>query len=436
MLKRILFIGLTFLLSGSILGGQRSRKALEYEKVYNRYSEALSARTSKNRKEDFINMFHQEWSYFLLEKEKLTMDKRYSAAIDALWDKYYGTDRRKRGLVKMVEELPWGELNLVQQFRLHLLGVGESSSHIQKRSQDLFQVIQQRLREKNISHELLYTLLAHKEELPYEPIGLIKDIAYTYPKAYADFNRAKSFSPMQSEAVKDLFHKSPDLSGFMDGHYKDGVRMFLFCRRLRKYPCMMIMKDRNNEPVLNEKGDLWRQPFLAYSKRGLPSYVKNGHTPAGVHRMDSVMPEANRQKVYGKYRRMILDFVPPTEDEKELKKTLPMSSHDLDWWRASVVARDVKRDLLRIHGTGLKSRKRSSTYFPFVPTSGCVASRERKYNGVRYRDQRHVLDQVMKSLGLEPTFSNEPHVKGLLYVIDLDDKNEAMSYKDIMNHLD
>ena len=77
----------------------------------------------------------------------------------------------------------------------------------------------------------------------------------------------------------------------------------------------------NNRPVLGEDGrDLWSQPALAASYHGLPYNVINGQTPQGIHRIDSVMPEANRYRAFGKYRRVILNWVPNAGDEDSLTK--------------------------------------------------------------------------------------------------------------------
>src|SRR5690606_14102858 len=97
---------------------------------------------------------------------------------------------------------------------------------------------------------------------------------------------------------------------------------------------------------------IWTNPALASSARGIPSYSRNGNTPAGILTIDSVMPSADQQLSFGKFRRMILNFIPKSKNEVLTKKLLPESSHQNGWWKPAVVARDVGRNLLRIHGTG------------------------------------------------------------------------------------
>ena len=60
-------------------------------------------------------------------------------------------------------------------------------------------------------------------------------------------------------------------------------------------------------------------------------------------------------------------------------------------------------------------------------TSGCIAQRENTYEGIKYNDQRVLLDAVMTALDLEPAFENEPKVKGILYIVEIDDTDEAVT---------
>jgi hypothetical protein len=231
--------------------------------------------------------------------------------------------------------------------------------------------------------------------------------------------------------VSDLFYESPDITTYMNGEYVKSVKIFMFCRTNRLYPCLMVMRNIHGDPVRLEDGTLWSNPALASSSRGLPSYQRNGNTPAGVLTIDSVMPSADQQISFGKFRRMILNFVPRSKDEVLLKSLLPASSLQDDWWRAGVVARDIGRNLLRIHGTGKINNDRNTPYFPFMRTSGCVAQRENTYDGVTYRDQRDLLDSIMKAMDMAALFENEPKIKGLFYLMEIDDKQGPVTLEDL-----
>jgi hypothetical protein len=192
----------------------------------------------------------------------------------------------------------------------------------------------------------------------------------------------------------------------------------------------MVMRDAKGEIWHDGKGGIWSQPALAYSRHLKPSNKPNGDTPAGVQRIDGVMPSANSQLVYGKFRRLILNFVGAGQDESYTKLLLPPSSLGADWWQAASVARDIGRGSLRIHGTGLSSSS-SQPYYPLVPTSGCIAKREGKYGKVKYTDQRELLDELMKASGLEAKADNEPNINALIYLLEIDAKKTPVALTDL-----
>mgnify|MGYP001437777433 CR=1 FL=1 len=231
--------------------------------------------------------------------------------------------------------------------------------------------------------------------------------------------------------LKDLVFHTPSADEFQGGKYKEGIRLFMLCRQNRKYPCLFLLKDKWGNFYSREDGSLWTMPSLGLSKKGRPSYKTDGHTPAGVHTIDGVMPYADKNFRFGDYRRLILNFVPKNTESM----VLPESSHDHTWWQEAVVARDIGRAYLRIHGTGQKNWNPFSKHHPFVATRGCVATREGKYGDQKYKDQRRLLDTLMLASGLEPKYENETKLHGLLYVVNIDDEEHAVSEEDVMEIL-
>lgn len=231
--------------------------------------------------------------------------------------------------------------------------------------------------------------------------------------------------------IKELFDYNPDLSTHLGGIYNNSIKLFVLCRTLRSYPCRMVMKDSKGEWAHNSDGSLWTNPVLALSKYNYPFNKTSGHTPSGIYKMDSVIPYPTSPNYYGQFRRVILNFIPKSKGEVVQTYLLPPSMRDLTWWKQAVIARDMGRDLLRIHGTGLVNANPQSTYYPFIPSLGCIKNREGVYDGVEYKDQRHMLDQMMDALGLNPIYENEPSIHGLLYVLELDDQPRAVEPKDI-----
>jgi hypothetical protein len=275
----------------------------------------------------------------------------------------------------------------------------------------------------------------------YKRPGLLKDlpsISTESLKQDPDFdllNVEPPYNELQPSQVQDLYFKRPELEKYKQGAYVEVPRLFMFCSHQRQYPCLKVLRDKNDKPVYLPDGKtLWSQPSLGLSKTGKPFSERSGYTPSGVYEINGVMPAADNQIVFGKFRRLILQFVPKSTEEINLTYLLSPSHWDQKWWHEGTLARDIGRDLLRMHGTGLKNLSPTSTYAPFVPTSGCVAQREANFLGVKYIDQRSLLDQLMKASNLEPTTANEVKIKGLLYVVEVTNKKGAVDLR-LLNEL-
>lgn len=246
-----------------------------------------------------------------------------------------------------------------------------------------------------------------------------------------EFVKSTEKETWSDQQIDRLIRHVPVL-GSRFSKYKRGVSVYMFCRHNRMHPCLFVMKDRNGKWVKGDRLQLWSQPKLAMSRRGLPSHQVNGETPQGIYTIDSVMPEANRPLVFGQYRRLILNFIDHSVGEKDTLFFIPKELHQMNWWRQATVARDVGRALLRIHGTGRINTDPASFWYPFYPTSGCIASRENTYDGVSFRDQRLLLDTMMRAMGLRTLYSNEEKIRGILYVVNIDSREDAVKEDDIL----
>jgi len=264
---------------------------------------------------------------------------------------------------------------------------------------------------------------------------IFSEFRLQYPKETALFDRLSGTQPvLTSQAVYDLFWVKPTINLYDNGAYDDKPRLFLFCRQNRNYPCLRVMKDQNDNPVRNADGSLWSLPGLALSQFGKPYNVSDGNTPQGVHLVDGVIQDGSDPMGFGKFSRIVLDFVPESPNEANTMLLLPESSQDLDWWQEAVVARNVGRGLLRLHGTGEINTDPSSLYYPLTPTDGCVSSRENTYGQTTYTDQLELLDTWQESEGLAPSTANETKIGGLLYVINLDDQTAPVSLSDLASY--
>jgi hypothetical protein len=346
--------------------------------------------------------------------------------VDALFD---ALDEDSSSALKALSQVQTFHFNLFERLRLGLLRI--KYKRADSLPLELADDLRSHLLQPESETRILYTLAAYESELLSAGHQDIISLAQAHPRYFDISQDEERKRTLSKDVVADLFYNSPDVSTYMNGEYIRSVKIFIFCRENRIYPCLMVMRDALGEVVRNADGTIWSQPALASSSRGLPSYVRNGNTPAGILTIDSVMPAADQQISFGKFRRMILNFIPKSPNETRLKSLLPATSHDSDWWKPTITARDIGRNLLRIHGTGKINNDPTTPYFPFMRTSGCIAQRENTYGGVNYRDQRLLLDAVMTAMGMVPTYSNEDKVKGMLYLMDLDDESAPVTLDDL-----
>jgi hypothetical protein len=141
------------------------------------------------------------------------------------------------------------------------------------------------------------------------------------------------------------------------------------------------------------------------------------------------MPTADQNLIFGDFKRLIVNFIDRGPGEIGILNLLPATHHRLSWWKPSVVARELGRGLLRIHGTGRKNLNPFSSYYPMYPTSGCLATNESSFLGLKKaQDQRLLLDALMNSLNIPANLENESKIHGLLYVVELDDNLAALRF--------
>lgn len=386
----------------------QSHQTIVEETLYHDFQKSIESRSHKTK--SFAGFSSYEQSLF----------------VDALWD--LADDQSPAALAYLDQQVPL-YYDLVQKLRLGILRIKYNRATVLP--DEVSTEIANSLQSPQVDLKIVYLIAAYESELMktgHKPLIELAKRHTSYFDVIQDEDRVKEIT---QDEVADLYNMTPDVTTYMNGEYVKSVKIFMFCRNNRLYPCLMVMKNVHGEPVRNEDGSLWSNPSLASSARGLPSYQRNGNTPEGVLTIDSVMPTADQQTSYGKFRRMILNFVPKSKNESLIKSLLPVSSHGSEWWKNGVVARDIGRNLLRIHGTGKINLDPTTPYYPFMRTSGCIAQKENTYDGVTYQNQRNLLDSVMKAMDMVPTYANEPHIKGLLYLVEIDDQNAPVTLDDL-----
>ncbi len=240
-----------------------------------------------------------------------------------------------------------------------------------------------------------------------------------YPEEYELFLKAKAGEVLNNDDLQEILN-----------YKNDELSMFAIFNSDRHKPGRIIVRDSFGRFVHNNNGSVWSVPILGVSGRGLPFNHSNGSTPCGVFTVDSVMPETNHHYEFGKFRRLIVNFIKSSKGEDNIKQMLPKSQYNKSWWTQSVVARELGRSLLRIHGTGTINKNPLTKYFPMIPSSGCLTTTETHLWGmVQINHQRSLLNTLMKAQGLESTYENESKIHGVLYVIDFDGTYQTLEFK-------
>ena len=295
---------------------------------------------------------------------------------------------------------------------------------------------------KKIPRDLFQLLITYEAKIEFQEFPTVMNFWRSeFSELITYYQNVLNPSFISDEELFDLYHNRPDFSSILGGKYKETARLFLFCRRNRNYHCLFTAKDKYDRPLNDPAtGKVWFQPALAQSARGLTSNIVNGRTPQGVHTIDSVMPYADQYRSFGKYRRIILNWV-PTEDDGDINKDemtkgllSPLSENSF-WWRQASISRDLGRTDLRIHGTGKINEDPRSTYYPLRKSNGCITQREGTYGRTTYQDQRIMLNQMMAALELPATYDNEVEISGILYLIDIDNQESPVLWPEVARKL-
>lgn len=391
---------------------------------------AMAGPSSKDVLEETL---YQDFKQTVLSSDnfKINMNSGFTSFeqklfVDAIWDL---ADEGDMGAVKALDSLNTAHYDLSEKLRVGILRIKYKRALLLPES--LTAELVAELEKPQSDKKVVYLLAAYEQDLSGAGHASLIELAKKHPEYFDVAEDQERKNDITEDMIADLFHKTPNVTTYMNGEYIKSVKIYMFCRENRLYPCMMVMRNVHGEVLRNADGSIWTHKSLASSARGLPSYTKNGNTPTGIYTIDSVMPSADQQISFGKFRRMIVNFVPKSKNETLQKSLLPESSHAEDWWKPAVTARDIGRSLFRIHGTLKINQDPTVPYYPFMRTSGCIAQRENTYDGVEYKDQRELLDTIMKAMDMEPTYANELNVKGIMYLVEIDDKNAPVEADDL-----
>ena len=294
-------------------------------------------------------------------------------------------------------DLDWSKLNFEEKLMFHTLG-------------HTLPTFIRELDGKTLSTQQVFHLFSFHE---YLPIEFFSELRNSHRKEWDLFKASLNPELLGTKDLQELLNFNPGKLSIIALLHHDRYR-----------PGKILIRKNDGKFHTTQEGHLWSVPVLGLSSRDLAFNHSNGNTPQGVFSIDAVMPEANHPYEFGVHRRLIVNFLP------EFHQYLPANHTEQDWWKQSIVARELGRSLLRIHGTGRKNTNPMSSHFPLVPTSGCLATTEVNFMGIYQQfDQRKLLDTLMEASGLQITFLNESKIHGLLYVVEFDGRFQALEFR-------
>lgn len=215
--------------------------------------------------------------------------------------------------------------------------------------------------------------------------------------------------------------------------------MYSIQRKNRDYPGMVIIRNANGNFVRDSSGKIFTVPQLARSISNLPCYLTNGNTPQGIYKMygfkvsmgNFIGPTANvqmgmpveltLQKFFD--NDYILDTIWSIDYYQNL---IPKNLQNFLPLYESYYAGLAGRSEIIAHGTTIDpGYYQGKPYYPLTPTEGCLCTKE-IWNGKRIEsDQQKLVNGLLKAGG----------ANGYCVVIEIDDKNAAVTMKDLIPYL-
>ncbi len=277
-----------------------------------------------------------------------------------------------------------------------------------------------------------YLLLDDEDRIIYK-----EALKNRFPKYESNGLLNKLFNELNASSIPNS-NEIPSILEILLHNFQDGKTIiYSFQRKNRNYPGITIIKQPNGEFVKNEDGTIFNIPQLALSYSNLPSYIPNCNTPQGLYSVvgwyisptETIGPTPNvllrspfevSPKIFYHRNNRSKNW-----KLKEYESLLP------EFWRnyppifESFYAGKSGRKLIIMHGSADELKYyENKPYHPLTPTRGCLSSKEiwSEKTGKCIESDQVKLINAFKSTG---------QIKGFLVVIELDNKQKAISIKEI-----
>jgi hypothetical protein len=212
--------------------------------------------------------------------------------------------------------------------------------------------------------------------------------------------------------------------------------VYSFQRWDRDYTGIAIVQNADGSFVKDENGELKTFIQLARSASNLPYFITNGSTPQGIYSITGtdkskntfIGPTPNLQLVMPNEVTEFIFFHQRTDTSNyinDYKKLLPPSWQTYRPMYESFTAGKIGRTEIIAHGTTIDPYFfKGKPYYPISPTLGCLCAKE-------IWDEQSGRLKESDMLNLTNTFLSTPGTKGFLIVINLDDRQKALSKEEI-----
>nr|WP_319776162.1 hypothetical protein [uncultured Sphaerochaeta sp.] len=268
--------------------------------------------------------------------------------------------------------------------------------------------------------ELLHTKFSTENENP-----LLKCLAYQL---------------MSDDSVK--FSLRPPLEDILDHEFQnDKTIIYTFFRSDRHYPGLTVIKKPDGSFVTDENGDIFSIPQFSLSYANIPGYLTNGNTPEGIFSIvgSYISPTESIGPTRNVLTRIAYEVSPEIFFHRENENSywdienyrdlLPHSWQEYFPVYEAFYAGQAGRRVIIMHGSADDLRFfKDQSYYPHTPTKGCISSIElwNSENGKCIRSDQAKLINAFYSTG---------QIEGFLVILELDDKKEHVSLKEIIDYL-
>jgi len=259
---------------------------------------------------------------------------------------------------------------------------------------------------------------------------------------YPDYKEDPILYFMSENKFTDTENKLPDLSKLLFHNFSNKPIIFSFQRKDRDFHGLILLRDISGKFINNPDGTIFTSPQLARAVTNLPGTITNGNTPQGIFSFQGFGKSDNSFIGPVPNLHLVLPFevnpikyfhqtVNDTNWRKDLYKNLLP-----DEWREyyqifeAYYAGKAGRNEIIAHGTTIDPKfYEGKTYYPNSPSLGCLTSLElwSPDNGeLIYSDQLRLYNTLKKN-NIED---------GFFIVIELDDRKESVSLRDILPYLE